>query len=162
MVPGTIICGRTYDYNNLCGPGSKYFEHVQTHEKTSHTMKVRTVGALTLQPSGNRQDAFYYLSLESRRHLYRRRCTPLPMPSNIIDRVHALASKQKVSEGISFLRNDNTLFPTLSPPDNDRHADVIATSEGVNNVGDNVVNDNDDAITTKTLVTEMKVIQRRI
>ena len=93
MGPGTIICGRTYDYNNLCGPGSQYVEYVQTHEKTSHTMKVRTVGALTLQPSGNRQDAFYYLSLESRRHLYRRRCTPLPMPSNIIDRVHALASK---------------------------------------------------------------------
>ena len=94
MVPGTIICGRTYDYNNLCGPGSKYGEYVQPHEQTTKTMKVRTVGALTLRPSGNAQGTFYYLSHESGRRLHRRRCTTLPMPSNAIDRVHALASKQ--------------------------------------------------------------------
>ena len=65
MVPGTLICGRIYDYNNLCGPGSQYGEYVHTHEKTTNTMKVRTVGVLTLRPSGNAQDTFYYLSLES-------------------------------------------------------------------------------------------------
>ena len=32
---GTLICGRTYDYNNLCGLGSKYDEYVQPHEKTT-------------------------------------------------------------------------------------------------------------------------------
>ena len=66
------------------------------------------------------------------------------MPSNVIDRVHALASKQKVPEGISFLRNDNSPFPTLLPRNNNTRADVIATSEGVNDVGDAVVSDNDD------------------
>ena len=65
MGPGTLICGRTYDYNNICGPGIQYGEYVQTHEKTTNTMKVRTVGVLTLRPSGNAQDTFYYLSLES-------------------------------------------------------------------------------------------------
>ena len=106
-------------------------------------MKVRTVGALTLRPSGNAQGTFYYMSLETGRRLHRRRCTPLPMPSNVIDRVHTLASKQKVPEGISFLRNDNSPFPTLSPPINNTRADITATSEGVNDVGDTVVSDND-------------------
>ena len=110
MGPGTIIYGKTYDYNNLYGPGSQYDEYVQTHRKTTHTIKVRTVGALTSQPSGNVQGAFYYLSLDSGRRLHRSRCTLLPMPSNITDRVHALASKQNVPEGISFLRNDYIHF----------------------------------------------------
>ena len=31
--PAAIVLGRTYDYNHLCGEGTKFGEFVQTHEK---------------------------------------------------------------------------------------------------------------------------------
>ena len=79
--PDTIICGRTYDYNLVCGLGRQYGEYVHTHEKTTNTMKVRTIGVFTLRPSGSAHSTFYYPSLESRRRLHHRRCTSLPMDS---------------------------------------------------------------------------------
>ena len=77
--PGAIILGQTYDYNMLCGEGSKFGEYMQTHEKTTNTMRTRTVSAICLIPSGNTQGSFYYYSLWSGRHLHRRRQIPLPM-----------------------------------------------------------------------------------
>ena len=77
--PGAIILGRAYDYNMLCGEGSKFGEYMQTHEKTTNTMRTRTVSAICLIPSGNTQGSFYYYSLWSGRHLHRRRRTPLPI-----------------------------------------------------------------------------------
>ena len=61
--PRAIIMGRTYDYNMLCGEGSKFGEYVQTHEKTTNTMRPRTVSAICLRPTGNIQGSFYYYSL---------------------------------------------------------------------------------------------------
>ena len=80
MGPGSIILGQRYDYNMLCGPGSKFGEYVQTHEKTTNTMRARTVSAICLRPTGNTQGSFYYYSLWTGRRLHRRRRTPLPMP----------------------------------------------------------------------------------
>ena len=65
MSPSTIICCRTYDYNLLCGPGSQYDECVQTHEKITNTMKVRSVGFLIL-----RLVFLYYDSLVSYKMLF--------------------------------------------------------------------------------------------
>ena len=78
--PGSIVTGRTYDYNMLCGPGSVYMEYIQTNEKTDSTMKERTVSAITLRPTDNTQGSFYYYSLATGRRLRRGRCTPLSMP----------------------------------------------------------------------------------
>ena len=61
--PGSIILGRTYNYNMICGEGSKYGEYVQTHGKTDNTMQARTVSTICLRPSGNRQGSFYYYIL---------------------------------------------------------------------------------------------------
>ena len=41
--PGAIILGRTYDFNMICGEGTKYGEYVQTHKKTTNTMHAKTV-----------------------------------------------------------------------------------------------------------------------
>ena len=57
--PGAIVLGHTYNYNALCGEGSKYGEYVQTHDKTTNTMRERTVSAICLRPSGNTQGSFY-------------------------------------------------------------------------------------------------------
>ena len=55
MGPGSIISGRIYDYNILCGCGTQYSEYVQTHEASDNTSRPRTLGALTLRSTGNAQ-----------------------------------------------------------------------------------------------------------
>ena len=92
MSPGCIICGRTYDYTILCGKGTQYGKYVQTHEKTNNTMQMRTVGAINIQPSGEKQGTFYYFSLESGYRLHQRRCTPLPITTAVIEIMHHMAT----------------------------------------------------------------------
>ena len=41
--PASIVTGRTYDYNVLCGEGWVYGEYVQTNEKIDNTIMERTV-----------------------------------------------------------------------------------------------------------------------
>lgn len=113
LSPGNIILGRVYDYSKICGPGSSFGEYVQTHERTDNTLTERTVSAITLRPSGNLQGSFYYYSLVTGRRLHRRRCTPLPMPQDAIDRIHLIAEKQGSPEGIEFLRMNNETFEDL-------------------------------------------------
>ena len=94
--PGTLITGYTYYFNRLCGPGSQFGEYVQNHEKTTNTMRMRTVGGgITLCPAGNIQDPFYYFSLDNGRQLNRHRWTPLPMHDYIIITIHGMVTHKK-------------------------------------------------------------------
>ena len=130
-----IMTGRTYDYNKICGEGTQFGEYVQTHESTDNTMRERTVGAITLRPSGNIQGAFYYYSLVTGRRLHRRKCTTLPMPQEVIDRVELIATRQKSPEGIEILRLDGTIFedipeaPGIEVEDDDLSYDESQQSE---------------------------------
>ena len=108
--PAAIVLGRTYDYNMICGPGTKYGEYVQTHEKTNNTMQARTVSAICLRPTGNTQGSFYYYSLLTGRRLHRRRRTSLPMPEEVIARVHHISERQKFPKGLAFARYDGTPY----------------------------------------------------
>ena len=130
MCPGAIVTGHTYDYNHLCGEGSQFGTYVQMHEKTNNTMRERTVSAITLRPSGNIQGSFYYFSLQTGRRLHRRRCTPLPMPDEVLEQVHAMANIQKSPTGLTFQRMDDSIHddpedmealppdPTIMPTEN--------------------------------------------
>ena len=102
-----------YDYSKICGPGSRFGEYVQTHEQTDSTMNERTVSAIKLRPSGNLQGSLYYYSLATGRILHRRRCTPLPMPQEAIDRIHLIAEKQGSLEGVEFLRINGETFEDI-------------------------------------------------
>ena len=108
--PAAIVLGRTYDYNHLCGEGTKFGEFVQTHEKTTNTMMSRTVSAICLRPSGNSQGSFFYYSLVTGRRLHRRKRTSLPMPKEMIDRVYHIAQRQKAVLGLVFTRIDGTPY----------------------------------------------------
>ena len=90
MSPGTIVTGRIYDYNMLCGPETMFDEYVQTHEQTDNTMNESTVSAIILRPSGTIQGNYYYYSLVTGKRLHRRKYTPLPMPQDAIDRVRQI------------------------------------------------------------------------
>jgi hypothetical protein len=66
------------------------------------TVKARTVGALGLRPTGNALGSNYFISLKSGLLLNRTYPTKLPMPDEVIDRVHALARRQRAQLGLLF------------------------------------------------------------
>ena len=105
---GSIILGRTYGYNKICGDGSKFGEYVQTHEETTNTMKAKTVSVIYLRPTGNMKGSFYYYRLWSGCQLHRRQRTPLPMSQEMIYRFHYIAPMQKAPTGLAFTRPDGT------------------------------------------------------
>ena len=61
-----------------------------------------TSGALAMRPTGNMQGGHYFFSLATGRVINRVRATKLPMPSEVIDRVHALARQQNANRGLVF------------------------------------------------------------
>ena len=94
------MTGQSVDFNRHCK--YKYGEYVQTHEEHNNTMNARTVGALAMRPTGNMQGGHYFFSLATGRVINRVRATKLPMPSEVIDRVHALARQQNANRGLVF------------------------------------------------------------
>ena len=80
----------TLDYNKNCK--LQFGEYVQTHEITNKlTKQERTVGDLALRLTGNTQGGFKFYSLKTGEILTRNRCTPMPMPSEFMDRIKHLA-----------------------------------------------------------------------
>jgi hypothetical protein len=89
MSPRTIVTGHKVDYVKHCQ--YEFGEYVQVHEEHDNSMSARTVGALAMRPTGNAQGNWYFMSLSSGRILNCTHGTKLPMPDEVIDRVHAIA-----------------------------------------------------------------------
>jgi len=97
LSPRTIVSGDTVSFDLHCK--YDFGEYVQTHEEHGNDMASRTVGALALRPTGNKQGGFYFFSLTSGQVLNRNYATKLPMPNEVIERVHLLARRQKANMG---------------------------------------------------------------
>ena len=97
LSPRQIITGSTIDYNRHCN--LSFGTYVQTHEAHDNSMVPRTTGAIALRPTGNAQGGFYFYSLSSGRVISRNRWTELPMPNEVIDRIHFLARRAHAAQG---------------------------------------------------------------
>jgi len=71
--------------------------YVQTHEDHDSSMKSRTLGAICMGPTGNRQGAHYFMSLETGKQITRYVWTELPMPRDVRDRVAHLGRNMPVN-----------------------------------------------------------------
>ena len=100
LSPHTIVTGQKLDYKRHCR--YQFGEYVQTHEQHDNSMDPRTVGALALHPTGNAQGSFYFMSISTGRVLNQLCATPLPMPDEVVDRVHRMARQQKAGPGLLF------------------------------------------------------------
>jgi hypothetical protein len=101
LSPRTIITGQTVDFNRHCK--YEFGQYVQTHEQHDNSMAPRTIGALAMRPTGNAQGNYYFFSLSTGRIINRVHATKLPMPDDVIERVHSLARRQKANPGLVFL-----------------------------------------------------------
>lgn len=100
LSPREILTGLKIDYNRHCR--FEYGEYVQTREEHDNSMGSHTVGALVMRPTGNAQGSYYCFSLASGRIINRGQMTKLPMPQEVIDRVHTLARRQKANRGMDI------------------------------------------------------------
>ena len=90
--PIEVVTGLWIDHNRHCK--YEFGGYVQTHEENTNGMEPRTMGALDVFPSGNRQEGVYFLSLLTSTVLNRTCATKLLMPDDVIDRVHHMARQQ--------------------------------------------------------------------
>ena len=89
LSPRTILTGQQVHYKRHCH--FQFSEYTQTHEEHNNSMNPRTVGAIALRPVGNGQGSFYFLSITTARVLNRLHATALPMPDDVIDKLHRMA-----------------------------------------------------------------------
>ena len=75
------------------------------------------MGAIALRPVGNGQGSFYFLSVTTGRVLNRLHATALPMPDDVIDKLHRMARQQKSNPGLVFA--DCNLNPDEYDDDDD-------------------------------------------
>jgi hypothetical protein len=115
LSPRTLITGLGIDYTKHCRV--KYSQYVQTHEKHDNSMATRTVGALALRPTGNLQGGHYFYSLITGLRLHRTHWTELPMPTEVKDRVHALARGVNANRGLTFTDSNGNDLDALFPDD---------------------------------------------
>jgi hypothetical protein len=84
-------------------------------------MKTRTTGAIATKPTGNAQGGHWFYSLTTGRMLDRRQWTPLPMPSDVIERIHVLAKASQV--GMNFTNMRNEIYDDFNDNDSDYDSD---------------------------------------
>ncbi len=93
MSPRTIIFGSKIDFNKHCK--IEFGAYVQTHEEHNNSMATRTTGA-------------------TGRCLNRHNWTPLPMPQDVIERVHKLARRSYINLELTFAwRNGKEIPDTI-------------------------------------------------
>lgn len=93
--PREIVTGVSLDANKHCVV--PFGAYVQTHEQHDNSMATRTIGAITLRPSGNAQGGHYFLSLQTGRRIIRNKWTEVPMPADVVGRVEKMAGSRTVN-----------------------------------------------------------------
>jgi hypothetical protein len=141
MSPRAIIVGNHIDYNKHCK--LEFGAYVQTHEEHDNSMAARTTGAIALRPTGNEQGGYYFYSLSTGRVINRNRWTELPMPAEVIDRVHVLARRDNMGRGLAFADRNGEAFQ--ADDDDDDEDDEDYEPDG-NDSDDDEDDDNYDPI----------------
>jgi hypothetical protein len=91
LSPRAIVIGSNVDFTKHCK--LEFGAYVQAHGERDNSMTTRTTGAIALRPTGNSQGGYFLFSLSTGRVINRNHWTALPMPNDVIDRVHVLARR---------------------------------------------------------------------
>jgi len=151
LSPRTLITGSTIDFNKHCK--LEFGEYAQVHEEHDNSMVSRTTGAIALRPTGNAQGGYFFLSLTSGRRLNRNNWTKLPMPQDVIDRVHVLG--RRYPRGLTFGdRNGDAVlddYDNVNDDDDDESYDPdddasASTDDDSSDVGTDDSDDDDDDV----------------
>ena len=143
LSPRSIVVGLQLDYTKHCQ--LEFGTYAQVHESHDNSMIPRTTGALALRPTGNAQGGHYFYSLTTGRRINRNHWTTLPMPAEVIDRIHALARRDKAIPGVAFADRNGTAL-VLDDDDDDDASDGDDSSYNPDNDPSSDDEDNDDDV----------------
>ena len=101
LSPHKFVTGGNIIYKKNCC--LEFGSYVKTHESHDNSMLPQAIGAIALRPTGNNQGGHYFFSLEPGRRLNCSKCTSLPMPSDVIKRVHEIAIIMNDMQGPSLV-----------------------------------------------------------
>jgi len=91
LSPACIVLGKPNpDYNNMRLEFGSYVQVFEDNDP-SNTPKARSMGAIALNPTGNAQGDYYFLSLATGAKISRHQWTELPITDTAIARVEAIA-----------------------------------------------------------------------
>jgi hypothetical protein len=93
--PRTIMTGTAIDFNKHCQIPFRAYAEVHEDRNITNTMGARTQPAFCLGPTANFEGSYNFLSLQTGKRTTRKQFKELPMPSSIIKRVEAMATKEK-------------------------------------------------------------------
>lgn len=131
LSPRSIVTGSNIDFNKHCK--LEFGAYVQAHEEHDNTMATRTTGAIALRPTGNAQGGYYLYSLSTGRVLTRNNWTSLPMPQDVVDRVHTLARRAAANVALTFADRYGEIIPDDDDEDDD---DYVPGEDGENDYDD--------------------------
>ena len=102
VIPRTLMTGIKLDYSKHCH--LPFGSYVQVHDEPSPTNSpsARTVGAITLGPTGNLQGGYKFLNLRMGGKIKRRNWTHLTMPSEVIERLNKIGVAQGQPKLLTF------------------------------------------------------------
>jgi hypothetical protein len=167
--PRGLVVGLKLDYNKHCK--LEFGSYVQIHEEHDNSMTSRTTGAIALRPTGNTQGGYYFMSLTSGRRLSRNHWTSLPIPQDVIDRVHVLARRSNANRDLSFAWRNGTAIAdeednsdyepdteydsesdtsTVAPPDDDDDDETVDDDNEEHIVNDIPLPREEVAVNTQT------------
>jgi hypothetical protein len=141
--PRRIMTGQVGDYK-IHGQ-LQFGEYAQVHESHDNSMASRTTGAIALRPTGNVQGGYCFMSLSSGKRLNRYAWTSLPMPGEVIDRVHALARRNPAGGEIAFGWRDGTeVLDDVEDEDDLHDEDYVPDEDSSSSEGGTSYGDSDD------------------
>ena len=140
LSPRALLTGQTWSYTTHCK--LEFGDYVQTHEEHDNSMAARTTGAIALRPTGTTQGGYFFFSLTIGRVLNRGRWTSLPMPNEVIDRVHRMARQEHGNNGL--LLKDRNHHPLVDPDDDGDDDSMYHPEEDDNSDGDEEDNNSDE------------------
>jgi len=98
LSPRTIVTGLQVDFATYCRVPIGAYCEVHDEPTISNTEKSRTTLAIALNPTGNLQGTYHFMSLDTGKPLNRRNWTELPITQKVTDQVHDLADKEEPLE----------------------------------------------------------------
>ena len=96
--PSELILNWQVDFNKH--DKVEFGDCVQTHEEHDKSMATHTIGAIMTIPTCNIQGRYYFILLDTGRHMNHYKWTALPMPTEVIQQVHHLAHHTKANKSL--------------------------------------------------------------
>ena len=147
MSPRAILTGHRIEYATHCQ--LEFREYVQTHEEHDNSMQPRTIGAISLWPTGNVQGGYFFFSLTTGHVLNRNRWTRLPMLNEVIDSVHPMARQEKANHSLIFQNRNQEVLADQDEDDDDESYSPCVTDEPTEHELLEPVNSDDDDTDTQ-------------